>query len=269
MHFKYENLKNYAPFNIAYCASARLGVPLLFGANFIMIENIENEIWKDIPTQEGIYQISNYSRVKVLARIRSNGHKWKEHLLKPYLSNKGYYTVNLPKAGKQQYQPTLIHRLVAQAFIPNPKNRTYINHKNEIKTDNNISNLEWCTNRYNISYSTINKPKTSEYIGVYWSKPKNRWRAEIRYNDKKYFLGLFKIEIDAHKAYQLALQQIDNNSFIYTKKKTASQYKGVSWNSRDKKWLASIIRNKKQIRIGTFRCEIDAHLAYQTYISQQ
>ena len=72
--------------------------------------------------------------------------------LKPIKNRYGYMYVNLRKDGvtKQQY----IHRLVAQAFIPNPNNLPEVNHKDEDKTNNNVKNLEWCDRKYNINYGT-------------------------------------------------------------------------------------------------------------------
>lgn len=104
------------------------------------------EIWKDIVGYEGKYQVSNLGRVKSL----NYGRTGKEKVLK-YEDNNGYLRVNLCKNCKVKHYR--IHRLVAQAFIPNPDNLPVINHKNEIKTDNRVQNLEWCTSQYNSTYN--------------------------------------------------------------------------------------------------------------------
>lgn len=104
------------------------------------------EIWKDIKDYEGLYQISNYGRVKSL----SNSQKRKEKILKPEIRT-GYYSINLCKNGNQKN--TRIHRLVAEAFIPNPDNLLCVNHKDENKLNNKVENLEWCTHLYNYHYS--------------------------------------------------------------------------------------------------------------------
>lgn len=123
------------------------------------------EIWKDIPGFEGLYQVSNFGRIKSL-NYRKTG---KEHILKFGKNPKGYSRTTLFKNGETRYY--LTHRLVAQAFIPNPDNLPEINHKNEIKTDNRVENLEWCTNQYNINYGTRNKRRSETLTNGACSKP--------------------------------------------------------------------------------------------------
>lgn len=105
--------------------------------------NLENEIWKDIEGYEGNYKISNCGRVKSL----NYRHTKKEKILKPHLNTSNYLQVELK--GK----PFQIHRLVAKAFIPNPDNLPQVNHKDENTVRNDVDNLEWCTQQYNIDYS--------------------------------------------------------------------------------------------------------------------
>ena len=125
-----------------------------------------DEIWKDILGYEGIYQISNYGRIKSLSReIRSRGdivYNVKEKILNLSPSHYGYICINLSK--ESVVTAFKVHRLVAQAFIPNPLNLSQINHKDENKTNNFVyvnpdgsvdeskSNLEWCDSKYNINY---------------------------------------------------------------------------------------------------------------------
>ena len=77
-----------------------------------------------------------------------------ERILRPATDKNGYLYVDLYKDGKRKTYK--VHRLVAQAFIPNPHSLPEVNHKNEDKTDNRVENLEWCTQEYNINYGTRN-----------------------------------------------------------------------------------------------------------------
>lgn len=105
------------------------------------------EIWKDIKDYEGLYQVSNVGNIKSL-----NYNKTKqEKNLKFGIDTSGYKVVNLWKNGKGKMRT--VHRLVAETFIPNPNNHPIINHKDENKQNNTISNLEWCTCEYNLNYS--------------------------------------------------------------------------------------------------------------------
>ena len=104
---------------------------------------MENEIWKDVEGFSG-YQISNLGRVKSL---RFN----KESILKPGINNCGYYVICLHKNNIQKQ--FLIHRLVANAFIKNKYKKLTVNHKNGIKSNNHISNLEWATAKENIQHA--------------------------------------------------------------------------------------------------------------------
>lgn len=113
------------------------------------------EIWKDITGYEGIYQVSNLGRVKSLERVVVIGYGakrlFKEKILKNNVNNKnGYVYVGLHKDGKTKQ--SRVHRLVALEFLKNEDNLPHINHKNEIKTDNSVDNLEWCTSKYNNNY---------------------------------------------------------------------------------------------------------------------
>lgn len=106
----------------------------------------EIEIWKDIEGYEGLYQVSNWGRVKSLKF-------GKEKILKPQTDINNYLRLYLFKDGKGK--SFSVHRLVASAFVPNPQNYPIINHIDENKQNNNFLNLEWCNYHYNNTYNNI------------------------------------------------------------------------------------------------------------------
>lgn len=112
------------------------------------MNNME-EIWKDITGYEGLYQISSLGNVKSL--FDNNG-KRRDHILSGGNDADGYKIVLLYKDRKRSTKK--VHRLVAEAFIPNPNNYPQVNHKDENKSNNYADNLEWCTLLYNIRYGT-------------------------------------------------------------------------------------------------------------------
>ena len=120
------------------------------------------EEWKSIPGYEGLYEISNQGRVKSLERIDANGVK-RGGIRKNSISARGYSVIQLFKDGKAKY--FFVHRLVAAAFIPNPRGHEFINHKDENKTNNSADNLEWCNAEYNNNYGTRIE-KVAKKMGV-------------------------------------------------------------------------------------------------------
>lgn len=115
----------------------------------------DKEIWKDIEGYEGYYQVSNFGNVKSLDRViehlRFGFCQRKGGLRRLSTDSDGYHRVGLYKDGKGKH--FFVHRLVAQAFIPNPESKPEVNHINAVKTDNNVSNLEWVTNIENITHA--------------------------------------------------------------------------------------------------------------------
>ena len=113
------------------------------------------EIWKPVVGWEGIYEVSNLGKVRNMYGVILIG--WK---------TKDYHYISLSKNGKnKKYR---VHRLVAQAFIPNPKNLPVVNHIDENKLNNCVDNLEWCTQEENVckyfgTKPKIKKPKIKDY----------------------------------------------------------------------------------------------------------
>lgn len=123
------------------------------------------EVFRDIPGYEGLYQVSNLGNVKSLGNGDNNSNVGKERMLKLQKDKDGYLTVFLSIHNYKKLHK--VHRLVAQAFLPNPNNYPQINHKDKNRSNNNVDNLEWCTAQYNADYS-VSKPVNQYSLdGIY------------------------------------------------------------------------------------------------------
>lgn len=111
---------------------------------------MKTEWWKPVAGYEGIYWISSWGRVK-------NRHG---RILRNIIHKNGYLFVSLYKNGKGKH--FFVHRLVAEAFIPNPNNYPIINHKDETRSNNFADNLEWCDHTYNMNYGTAQQRKADK-----------------------------------------------------------------------------------------------------------
>lgn len=147
------------------------------------------EVWKDVKGYEGLYQVSNCGRVKVLTRRIGSRYHYEAKIMKvnkiltPCKKDNNYLYVSLTKNRKRSNK--YIHRLVAEAFIPREAGENIVNHKDYNVTNNNVNNLEWVTQKENVKHSICNMqhPKVStrktatgfKYIG----KKGNRYRVYI------------------------------------------------------------------------------------------
>lgn len=195
----------------------------------IIIKCLNIEIWKNINLIEyggedytGIYQISNFGRVKSLGRLNSRGFKLKEKILKIHKNhpenNNSYIYVTLNKKGiSKQY---FVHRLVTQMFIFNLENKPQVNHKNNIHSNNNINNLEWVTQNENIQHAYDNQYMTSYQVFQY-----NKYT--------KKFIRVYKNAYEASKITGISISSIryacERFKKVKDKKLKFSQAGGYLW----------------------------------------
>lgn len=231
------------------------------------------EIWRDVKGYEGLYMVSNTGKVKSLDRTVLSKNGVPRRLAGVELSQmlnrkeKGYLGVSFSKDGimRKRY----VHQVVAQSFLGHEIDgfNKVIDHIDGDRGNNNVDNLRIVSNRDNNSscYRDDRHLLTSKYTGVSWHKGGQKFRASIVYDGKNIHLGTFDKEIDAHLEYQKALSDIKDNSFdpnIY-KRKYTSKYRGVYYLTKRNRWIANIKTGAKNVYVGSFKTEIDAHNAYQ------
>lgn len=153
------------------------------------------EIWLDILGYESLYQISNFGNIK----------NSKNKILKGCGFKNGYRQVVLCK--NNIHKSYYIHQLVAKHFLPNPNNYIEVNHINEIKTDNNVLNLEWCSHKYNCYYSET------------WEKISKKC---FQYNKNGTFVNVYPSILDASKKTNISDGNI--NQCCLNKRKTAGGF---------------------------------------------
>lgn len=168
------------------------------------IVNYKNEKWKNINEYEGIYEISNLGRVK--------SHYNKIHFLNLKPDKYGYISVSLTK--NKKIKRMRVHRLVAQAFIPNINNYEIINHIDGNKMNNNVNNLEWSTQKYNVNQSwKLGLSKVSEKqrrIARDYCK-KTKCKKVAQYDKKMELIKIWKSQAEASKKTGVSKTSINNN----------------------------------------------------------
>jgi frataxin-like iron-binding protein CyaY len=174
-------------------------------------EEPKQEIWKDIPNYEGLYQVSNFGNVKSLERYvkgKVENRLQKENILsKRLVGNLGnqYYAVTL--CNNKDRKQIKVSVLVAMSFLnhtPNGYVGFTVDHIDNNPLNNNVDNLQVITKREN---SSKDRKGISKYTGVTFNKKSNKWRSQIWINGKNKTLGSFDDELEAHRAYQKELQQ--------------------------------------------------------------
>lgn len=172
----------------------------------------ENEIWKDIHGFEGMYKISSMGRVKSLKRYtkRSDGviRFFSERILKLRKYSGEYNAVYLYKNGKAKNYT--VHRLVANAFLPNPSKYPCINHKDSNPNNNRVENLEWCSYSYNIRYSYIFENHKKAMLGKKYGEHHNA-KAVCQFDIKGNFVRVFSCAKEAADLLGMKRENITRN----------------------------------------------------------
>lgn len=174
------------------------------------MNQLVTEVWKDVPTWEGMYQASNLGRIKRLSRSIPRPTKGtlnlKDKILKPRVEKRGYLRVSLSRGYNLKH--FLVHRLVKFAF-EGKKDNLHIDHINGITNDNRIENLRYCTRYENLTFENVRRNKkhltltgTKKII----RKKGTMWIAKIKSKNKEIYLGTFNSELEASQAYQERLQ---------------------------------------------------------------
>ena len=217
------------------------------------------EIWRPIEGYEGLYEVSSYGKVRSLDRYDSRNHFRKGKVLSLVKNKEGYLQVNLCCNGKNKM--FLVHRLSAQAFIPNPDNLPQVNHKDEDKTNNSVDNLEWCDCSYNNNYGTRkDKVRETAIKNGYWTglsreESMKKYYQENRdriceqkkeYNQKYYQDNKDRIIDSQRSYYQENKDKLTDKSRIYyqeNKDKVKDNVRSYYQKNRDR-----ICEQKKEYR---------------------
>lgn len=160
------------------------------------------EVWKDVSGFEGLYQVSNLGRVRSCDRyiIRSNGRNFfrKGFLRKLTVGSKGYLVVSLTNVTEQGVY--LVHRLVADAFLPNPENKPCVDHINTDKLDNRVDNLRWVTSLEN-THNPLTLKRVVSFAGSNSkSGGENKLSKKVfRFSLHKELIGEFPSTLEAAK----------------------------------------------------------------------
>lgn len=148
------------------------------------------EIWRDVKGFKDYYMVSNYGRVRSLRN---------DKILKPIVNYKGYLLVQLSLNGYKKNKR--IHRLVAEAFIPNPDSLQEVDHIDNNRQNNFADNLRWATGSENTRNRDVCRQSTSKYNGVSQDKRTGRFIAHVRFNKKTTYLGSFSEDTKAALAF--------------------------------------------------------------------
>jgi hypothetical protein len=226
------------------------------------------EVWKDVPNYEGLYKVSDLGRVKSLKMLKNSSINIQKKILtnkkilKKYINN-NYFSVSLSYNGKSK--SFYVHQLIAITFLAHISDRKKIcvDHINNIKKDNRLTNLQLLSPRKNIIKDSSNK---TGYTGV--TEFKNRFQTLIYFNKKNVCLGSFKDIKSANKKYQEALYLIEKGediSHLIKSQSNINDFKGVHKNKN--KFQARIFYKGKNYHLGNYDTPEEASSVYEQALS--
>lgn len=167
-------------------------LPEINSPRWLSLEKFEGEEWRDIEGAKGSYMVSNYGRIKALARERANNHStmiWQEKIRRLGYNKKGYPIIHLSIYGVKTITKS-VHVIVANAFIPNIEGKPQIDHINTLRTDNRVCNLRWVT-AYENAHNKITEKRVliarSKQIGVPFSVERKRKIGERAKHYKRHY----------------------------------------------------------------------------------
>lgn len=202
---KYKEIDGYDPI----CKECK--PPIYKRKEYEPIVNLDNEFWRSVVGYEGLYEVSNFGRIKGMEKIRTakgGSYIRNEQIIIQSIHHNGYKVIGMTKNGKRKSFES--HRIIAMSFLPNPDNKAEVNHINLDRGDNSLENLEWTSRRENLSHGFKNKICSSQYRGVAYNKNTKKWIAYCSFNGKLIRMGYkFDNELDAARAYNNKLDELN------------------------------------------------------------
>ena len=174
----------------------------------------QKEIWKDVKNYEGLYQVSNYGRVKSLNFDRIK----KEKIMKSYVDKIGYYSIRLCKNGKSKL--VRVHRLVAESFLQRPNKNTEVNHIDGNKLNNFVDNLEWVTHKENMIHAFKNN--LAQYPPPRYGKANAKSKSVVQYDKNGNKIKIWECTKQAGEILKFNYKHISD--VCLGKRKTAGGY---------------------------------------------
>lgn len=232
------------------------------------------EEWKQVKGYEGCYDVSSFGRIKSIGRVivMKNGFNKtvKEKLRSVHYNKKNYVSSTIYKEGKSSTKE--IHVISAVAFLGHEQTGAgglVVDHMDNDPSNNFIKNLQLITNRQNSKKDKFRLNISSLYPGVYINK--NRFHVSIRINGEKVYLGTYKDELVAAKAYEdaeLCVNEgrVEDVKVVILKK--SSKYKGVCFANRDSDWMAFYYSKGKTTNLGHYSTEEEAKSVRDAYVKK-